>query len=67
MVKDGAINMIILRLDPNYKTRNFLSEYSSDFTINNLEDTTKLTWFLLDGIKHFPKDHYPMITQEAWK
>lgn len=69
MVEQGTVSDVILRLDPQYKTRSLSEEFSTNLTINdisNLHDTTKLLWYLADSVQYYQRTDLAPITQKGW-
>lgn len=69
MMKNRAVSTVLLRLDPEYKTRSLTCETKPGLTvkdINNLEDTTKLVWHLLDDVENYPSNYDKEISEKKW-
>lgn len=69
MVKESTMLSLIMRLDPNYRTRGASVNPDKTLTaefIPNLELSLKVIWRLLSGIENFDTANYPLLNQKIW-
>lgn len=69
MIVHQIICNVILRLDPNHKTRSISDDFPENLTIDdiaNLQDTMRLLWYIAEGVKDKPRRKYPELTQKEW-